>query len=420
MLILVPRPGLIFMLCALALNARGEALWRFHFGSTSGPAGSVPVGAADIYRDDRGYGLEAGQSAPGAAPAFFLSARVPEGNYAVAVTLGDPVRPAVTTVKAELRRLAAGPVRTAPGEFRTVRFVVNVRQPLIPGGGAVRLKPREKTGEAWDWDDRLTLEFDGEDAAVRTVEIEPAAGLPTVYLAGDSTVCDQPYEPFASWGQMITAFFGPGVAIANHAESGESLRSFAGEGRLAKLDTLLRPGDYLFIEFGHNDQKERGPGVGAFLGYKQELERFVADARAHGAIPVLLTPVSRRTFGPDGKIRNSLGDFPEAVRRVAREQNAALIDLNAMSQALYEALGPEGAKGLFPVVKGALEGTHHNDFGAYEIARCVAEGIRRARLPLAGYLHPEVSPFDPLHPDAPASFAVPPSPRAADEKPYGD
>ena len=158
-----------------------------------------------------------------------------------------------------------------------------MRTPRIGADRSVRLKPREKTGEFWDWDDKLTLEFSGERPCVCAVLVFPAPGVPTLYLAGDSTVCDQPYEPFASWGQMLPRFFGPNAAIANHAESGESLRSFVGEGRLAKLDTLMRPGDLLFIQFGHNDQKERGEGVGAFTTYKEDLERFVADARAHGA-----------------------------------------------------------------------------------------------------------------------------------------
>lgn len=353
------------------------------------------------------------------SPGFTFATGEPPGNYDVAVTVGAPDRPAETTVRAELRRLMAGPVRTGPGEYRTVRFVVNVRTPDIPGGGRVRLKPREKTSEIWDWDDRLELEFDGRTAAVDAVDIEPAPGIPTVYLAGDSTVCDQPLEPYASWGQMLTCFFGPGVAIANHAESGESLRSFIAERRLAKLDTLLRPGDYLFIQFGHNDQKERGPGVGAFTTYKSDLERFVADARAHGATPVLITPVSRRGFGADAR-KYSLGDYPAAVRLVAQEQHVPLIDLNAMSMRVYEAFGPEGAKQLFPVVKGVREHTHHDDFGAYEMARCVVQGIRDAGLPLARFLRPNVAPFDPSHPDSPASFDIPPTPRRTDVKPYGN
>jgi lysophospholipase L1-like esterase len=345
---------------------------------------------------------------------------VPEGNFEVTIVLGDGRKGSTTTVKAELRRLEIEELHTVAGRFATRSFVVNVRTPRFGADGLVRLKPREKTGEFRDWDDKLTLEFNGERPCVCAVSVAPARHVPTLYLAGDSTVCDQPYEPFSSWGQMLPRFLGDGVAVANNAESGESLRSFVAENRLAKLDTLMVPGDFLFIQFGHNDQKEKGDGVGAFMTYKADLERFVADARAHGAVPVLVTPVSRRTFGADGKIANSLGDYPESVRRVAREQGAALIDLNAMSKTLYEALGPEGAKALFPVYKGKLEGTHHNNYGSYEIARCVAEGIRAGRLSIADLLVPEDRPFDPAHPDPVGHFSVPASPDATSEVPYGN
>jgi lysophospholipase L1-like esterase len=351
---------------------------------------------------------------------FFFSVAVPEGNYTVTVILGDLMGRSMTTVKAELRRLEVEEQRTVPGQFSTRRFVVNVRTPHIGADRMVRLKPREKTGEFWDWDDKLTLEFSGARPCVCAVLVFPAPDVPTLFLAGDSTVCDQPYEPFASWGQMLPRFFGPNAAVANHAESGESLRTFIGEGRLAKLDTLMRQGDFLFIQFGHNDQKETGEGVGAFTSYKAELESFVADARAHGTTPVLVTPVSRRTFGDDGRIRNSLGDYPEAVRRVAKEQGVALIDLNEMSRTLYEALGPEKAKALFPTINGRVEGTHHDNYGSYELAKCVVGGIRASKLAIADCLIGDTPPFDPAHPDPLSSFAVPPSPKGSAEVPYGN
>ncbi len=418
---MVNRPGLLLALALMPAALSASPLWRFCLGSQPCPAGAHRVAPGTAYDARTGYGYDLGVAAPGSAPGFYFSARVPrEGNYDVAVTVGSPTRAADTTIKAELRRLMALHLLTAAGASRTVHFIVNVRSPEIAGGGVVRLKPREKTGEIWDWDNRITLEFDGPTAAVEAVEISPAPPMPTVYIAGDSTVCDQPYEPYASWGQMLTYFFGPGVAIANHAESGESLRSFIGERRLAKLDTLMKPGDYLFIQSGHNDQKERGPGIGALTSYKRELEHFVADARAHGVTPVLVTPVSRRTFGPDGRIVNSLGDFPLAVREVAREQHTALIDLNAMSETLYNTLGPADAVNLFALANGKREGTHHSDYGAYEIARCIVAGIRENHLPLAGFLKSDAGTFDPRHPDSFASFDVPPSPRAAQIKPYGD
>jgi lysophospholipase L1-like esterase len=367
----------------------------------------------------RGQGLPIhldfdGWQAHPAAPQY-LSVQVPEeGNYRVTVKLGDPAEPSVTTVKAELRRLMLENVRTEAGRFETRTFLVNIRRPQIPGGGEVRLKPRETESEAIAWDDRITLEFIGDRPAVAGITIEKADDVPTLYIAGDSTSTDQPVEPFNSWGQMLTRFFQPAIAIANHGESGESLRGFLGERRLAKIMSVIKPGDYLFIQMGHNDQKERGENIGAFTSFKADLERFVAEARAHGATPVLVTSMNRLTFDAAGQITNSLGDYPEAVRRVAREQNVALIDLNAMSKPLYEALGPRDAHLLFA----GKDTTHHSDYGSYELARCIVEGIRKVNLPLAKLLV-DTQPFDPAHPDPFGQFGIPAEPPHDAQKPYG-
>jgi len=364
-----------------------------------------------LYTEERGYGYEPME---GEGPRYF-SIRVPEeGNYRVTVTLGDPNTASVTTVKAELRRLMLENVRVPAGKSDSRTFLVNVRRPSIFGGGEVRLKAREKESEAWAWDDRITLEFAGAHAAVSAVSVKKADDVPTLFIAGDSTSTDQPAEPYNSWGQMLTRFFKPEIAVANHGESGESLRGFIGERRLAKLLSVIRPGDYLLIQMGHNDQKERGEGVGAFTTYKADLERFVAEARKVGATPVLLTSMNRLTFDPDGQITNSLGDYPEAVRRVAREQNVALIDLNAMSKPLYEALGPRDAHLLFA----GKDTTHHSDYGSYELAKCVVEGIKAAGLPLAESLV-DMPPFDPAHPDPYDKFDVPAEPLRNLRKPYG-
>jgi lysophospholipase L1-like esterase len=431
---MISRPTAVAVFAALAAAASAVPAQRFSFGGGAAPAGYARVLPGTTYSTELGYGFEPGSVVEsvdrggidplrghfctGARP-FFFSAAEPEGNYTVTVLLGDSQGESTTTVKAEVRRLEVEEQHTAAGRFAMRSFTVSVRTPRYPPDGAVRLKPREKAAEAWNWDDRLTLEFSGERPCVCEVSIVPAPGVPTLFIAGDSTVSDQALEPFSSWGQMLPRFFGPGIAVANHAESGETLRSFVSERRLPKLDSLMRPGDFLLIQFGHNDQKEKGPGVGALTTYKADLERFVADARAHGTTPIVITPVSRRTFGADGKIENSLGDYPEAVRRVAREEGIACIDLNAMSAALYEALGPEATKALFPDVNGNIEATHHDDFGSYEVAKCVVEGIREDGPPLARYLIGDTPPFNPAHPDSAAAFDVPPDPKSTTETPYG-
>jgi lysophospholipase L1-like esterase len=380
-------------------------------------------GKGETYTAERGYGFEEGAKLkPGAGsitseqPPFYFSAKVPgEGNYRVTVTLGDRESSTITTVKAELRRLMVEKVQTKPGEFVKRTFIVNTRTPRIDANTEVRLKDREKTSEIWAWDDRITLEFTNQHPAVAAIEIEKA-DVPTLYIAGDSTSTDQGREPFNSWGQMLTGFFTAEIAVANHGESGESLRSFIGERRLAKLDTLMKPGDWLLIQMGHNDQKEKGEGVGAFTTYKESLKEFIADARRHGVTPILVTPMNRLTFDAQGKITNSLGDYPEAVRQAGAEEKVAVIDLNAMSKPFYEALGPKDA------VKAFADGdtTHHSNYGSYELARCIVQGIRDAKLGLAKYLVTDAGAFDPAHPDPLSSFEIPAEPRGTVQKPYGN
>lgn len=397
----------IFLLTvAAALASAQSAPFQFDLSGGKAAPGFTKVTPAMHYSDDLGYGYEETGQTEG-KPVYF-SARVPEeGNYKVTVTLGDSKSESDTTVKAELRRLMLEKIRTAPGKFETRAFLVNVRTPKISTGGEVKLKDREKTSEAWAWDDKLTLEFTGPHPAVSTIVIEKAASrFPTLYIAGDSTSTDQPREPFNSWGQMITRFFGPEIAIANHGESGESLKSFIGEQRLAKVMSIIKPGDFLLIQMGHNDQKERGEGVGAFTTYAADLKRLIDGARQHGATPFLITPVNRLTFDANGKITNSLGDYPDAVRRVGSDADVPVIDLNAMSKPFYEALGPENAHNAFA----DGDTTHHNNYGSYELAKSIVSAIQQARLPLAKFLL-DVPAFDPAHPDPLATFDLPAEPR---------
>ena len=412
--------------CPVASGQTPPAEFKFDLGPGKVAPGYVKVLPSDGYSKERGFGFEPGSKVVGvdrggvdplrddfctADKPFSFSVAVPEGNYEVKLILGDKLGDSTTTVKSESRRLMVEAARTTAGVYATPTFVVNVRTPAIASGGTVRLKSREVG--VLHWDDKLTLEFNDARPCVCGIEIKPARDVVTVYLAGDSTVTDQPREPWNSWGQMLPRFFGPGVAVANHAESGETLRSFVGERRLDKVLSTIKPGDYLFVQFGHNDQKERGPGVGAFSTYKESLKRFVTEARDRRAIPVLVTPVARRAFGPDNLVVNNLGDYPEAVLQVAREEAVAVIDLNAMSKPFYEALGVEGSKKAF------VDNTHHNNYGSYELARCVVEGIKAQKLDLARLLESSRTKFDPAHPDPIADFRVPASPAASATVPDG-
>ena len=443
--------GLVAVLLFALPSARaaGPADWKFDFGPGTAAPGYTSVPPATAYTDQLGYGFDFGSvvtgvDVGGAEPLqahavagdqpFFFSVKVPEGNYRVTVTLGDAAEATATTVKAESRRLMLEKVVTAPGEFTTRMFTVNVRDFHLPpppknapGGDQVLLDGWEKAngpaGLVLDWDDKLTLEFDpaaGGRVCLEAVEITRDDGLPTVFLAGDSTVTDQPREPTTSWGQMLPRFFRPGVAVANHAESGETLKSFLSELRLAKILSQMKPGDYLFIQFAHNDEKKSWPQtyVEARTTYEAYLKVYIAEARLRGATPVLVTPMQRRDWGPDGKILNSHGDYPDAMREVAKTENVALIDLDRMSRAFYEALGEKEA----PVAFNAhgRDTTHHSAYGAYELAKCVAQGIRDNHLALAADLAEDFTGFDPAHPDAPAGFDLPASPQITTERPRGN
>jgi lysophospholipase L1-like esterase len=381
--------------------------FRFHFGPGAAPAGYVQVLPATPYSADRGFGFEPGP------PQVFFSVAVPEGNYKVTVTLGAEDSPGETTVFAELRRLMLERVETRPGQRQTRSFVVNVRRPEIAGGGTVRLKDREKTSEAWAWDDRLTLEFNGARPAVAALEVERVS-VPTVFLLGDSTMCDQPLEPYSSWGQMLTRFIKSDVAVANHAESGESIASSLSARRFDKVWSEMKRGDYLFVQFGHNDMKSTQPG--ALETYAADLGRIVDETRARGGIAVLLTSVSRRTFDPTGTtITDSFQGYTQAVRAVARGRSVALIDLQTASATLYEALGPERSHLAFATMQ---EGTHHNAYGSYQVAKCVLNGIRSARIGLAALIA-DFDRFDPAKPDPLDEFRLPKSHRAAGVTPLG-
>lgn len=386
-------------------------------------AGEIKVSTDAVYDAERGYGFDLG-TAPGEGGAFYFSVAAEDGNYRLDIEFGDGGEGSSNTVKAESRRLLLEKVTTKPGELVWRSAIVNTRDdrlvpPLAfaPGGTQVVLNERE-IGKL-HWDDKLTIEFNGTDPKPRCVRIEKV-DVPTVYLIGDSTVTDQPYEPAASWGQMLPRFFKPTVAVANHAESGETMKSFISGLRLAKVLQSMKAGDYLFIQFTHNDQKEQWPQTYVEAGstYKAYLKVLIAEARLRGATPVLVTSMERRRFNENGKIVSTLGDYPAAMRAVAKEESVALIDLQPMSVALYEALGVVDAPKAFS--NGGKDATHHNNYGAYQLAQCVAEGIRAAKLPLADALVDTLAGFDASRPDNVDTFQLAPSPFSSELAPLGN
>jgi lysophospholipase L1-like esterase len=389
---------LCWLLASASVSGAANSL-DFDFTSHGNAAGHPP------YDAERGFGFETD------APAKF-SVKLPEGNYRVTVRFGGSRKRAHATVLAEQRRLMLEDIAVKKAIERS--FIVNIRTANLAalpanatGGTRVVLKSRELGSPTWD--DKLTLTFAG-DATVTSLSITPA-DVPTLYLAGDSTVTDQGVAPWGSWGQMLPRFFGPDIAVANHAESGETLKSFVTELRLEKMLSTLKAGDWVMIQFGHNDQKTQWPQTYAEAAttYRSWLHTYIAEVRRRGATPLLVTSPERRNFDATGHIEPSLADYAEAVRVVAKEDSVALIDLNPMSVRFYEALGPVTSPAAF-----ADEGrdkTHHNEYGAYALARMVIEGLRSADPQLTKglekHLAADAGSFDPTHPPLPKPSTPP-------------
>ncbi|MCM1222597.1 MAG: rhamnogalacturonan acetylesterase, partial [Lachnospiraceae bacterium] len=357
---------------------------------------------------------------------YYFSVKVPDGNYKVTVTLGDRKRAGHTMVRAENRRLMLEPVATRKGETKEVTINVNKREPAINLMDSVRLNPREIGTPTWD--DKLTLEFTGDAPAVQSVKIEPIEDVTTVFLCGNSTVVDQKDEPWCSWGQIVPAYFDKTVVISNQAESGERTTSFMNTKRLDKVLSMAKPGDWIIMEFGHNDEKDRHDGAGAWYNFSTNLKIFLDRARRAGLNPVFITPTARRFFDENGKVSNTHGEYPDAMKAVAQREGVPVIDLTAMSATLYETLGEEGSKkafvhypaGSFPGQTDALkDNTHFNPYGATQLAKCVLKELRDKAPELGEHITWKEE-YSPASPDAMENFYWPDAPFFDAEKPYGN
>lgn len=363
---------------------------------------SLPISAQTIQLD-----LSKAQNVKSNAP-FTRNIEVPDGNYKVTIVLGSKKKAGKTVVRAENRRLMVDEVATKKGQFKTVEFVVNKRTPEIEKGKRVKVKDREKNYNTWD--NAINLEFTGAAPAVKEVKIERDTTATTIFLCGNSTVVDQPYEPWASWGQMIPRWFGPEVSISNNAESGLTAASFLGSYRLDKILTMMKKGDYVICEFGHNDQKEKMAGAGAWYNFSYNLKVFIDKVRAKGGNIIFVTPTQRRRFddATHSKILETHGDYPDAMRAVAKREGVPVIELHDMTRTFFEALGYENSKkalvhypaNTFPGQdKPLADNTHFNPYGAYEIAKMVVMGMKQLNLPIVRYLRSDWKDFNPAQPD---------------------
>lgn len=411
--------------------------YKFFFGAGDAPDGATKVAADMTYNDTRGYGWDntdaENPAIKGVQPVtivtktesgkpdinvvtndkqFFFSAALAEGNYKVTVTLGHPGLATTQFVKSEVHRLSLENISTKPGEYVTKTFIVSVHTTAYDGGKVGIKAPRESQQEAWSWDNGLTLEFSGDHPSVTALAIEKV-DVPTIYLIGDSTSCDQVLDPYSSWGGMITNFFKPEVAFCNLGESGETLAGTLGEHRFDKVWSQMKPGEFLFLQFGHNDMKSTA--AGALDTFKANLHRVATETRNRKGNVVFVTPVRRAN--PNSGFQG----YVEAMKEVADEEKVPLLDLNAKSQILYDAFGggETAHRLLFAVMtNGTMDPTHHNRLGSYEIAKTVLASMQDLKLDMAKYIVDGFH-FDPANPDSPDSFHVPESTHGAADKPPG-
>lgn len=268
------------------------------------------------------------------------------------------------------RRLMLRSITTLEGELEKRSFSINVL------------------------DNELKIVVAGENPIVNAIEIVKAEPV-TIFLAGDSTVCDQYEKPYTGWGQVLPCFFEKGVAISNHAFSGRTAVSFIREKRLENILNAIKPGDYLFMQFGHNDQKLGAFHADAFGKYKEVLKLYIDKAKEKGAIPVLVNSLVRRRFDENAKIVNTLEDYPQAMRELAKEEDVPLLELNKLSEKLLNEFGIEKSKDIFLHIKpnalkeypnGITDDTHLSEYGALKMAEIIVEEIKEKNLELAKYL----------------------------------
>ncbi|KQQ83149.1 fibronectin type III domain-containing protein [Arthrobacter sp. Leaf137] len=309
---------------------------------------------------------------------------LPNGDYTVKLIAGDAVEATNIAITAE--KMAKVQLTDKPAsQYLEMEFPIS----LVDG--------------------QLNLDFSGAAANINSLVIAaraPRAATtdPAVYLTGDSTVqtYDPGFVPQAGWGQMIDRYFDSAVTFRNHAIGGRSSKNFISQGRLDEVLRVINPGDYLMVQFGHNDATV---GVddryASPADYKEYLRTYVHGARQRGAIPILVTPVGRRDYDEaTGKFRVSFPEYVAKMQELAAEENVAVVDLSASSRAYYDAIGPEDTKSVFLHVDagvypnrptGTVDNTHFQEYGAIQIARLVAGGVKQLNVPLASRVK-EVAP----------------------------
>jgi len=380
--------------------------FNFEFGAAKPGTTAVAVADYDAYTIEKGYGFDLGTK-PGTDTPFFFSVKVPEGNYRVTVTLGDPAGETDTTIRSESGHIHFVDVKTAAGQFTTKTFYANVRRPEIqppapqnaPGEPRVHMFLRGEA-EARHWDEKLTLEFNGARPRVAALAIVRDAAVPTVFMAGDSTVGDPRRGPGGNWPTQLCQFFKPELAVCNSAEGGETSKSFITGQRFDKVLSQMKAGDFFLVQFAHNDSKPQWPQsyTEPATSFKAYLGVYLAETKRRGATLVLVTPMERRGNG------DTVGPWARAMREFAKENNVALIDQWAMSKEMWTALGKD-------VGTAFADQTHLSGYGGYLLAKNIVRGIKAGVPGLAKFIVDDYRDMDPSKPEpAPAYLKQSPGP----------
>ncbi len=364
----------------------------FDFGVGECADGYIKVGADDVYSEEKGYGFVFDTDNDGNRLAKICAADrggeilkrdfcyadttdvplrfdidVPHnGAYNIKVIMGDYAEENTVTLQTESRRFMINGKKIRAGEFIEEEFTVSVCD--------VHRKDEERF-----YNRKLNIAVMGDKACINAVSVEEVTDAITIYVAGDSTVTDQtanyPYNPkstYCGWGQMLGQYLKKGVCVSNHAQSGLTTQTFMGI-HWAVVKERIKAGDFLFIQFGHNDQKVES--LGAFTGYYENLKYYINYARSVGATPVVCTPINRIIFENDGTLRDLLGEYGSAVRSICKEMNVVCIDLLKKTTEYFTGKGDVESWDFFWGDGVNRDYTHTNDFGGDLISKFVAQGI---------------------------------------------
>jgi lysophospholipase L1-like esterase len=389
------------LLAAFSMAESAEN-YKFDFGEGPVAAGYTQVKANTKYSDSQGYGFESGTISSvdrlwdddlttdflTAKGDMVFSVALPQGNYEVTFILGDGENESETTVWAENRKLMLDRITLAGGVFS--RQTVSLRRMetrSMDGSVTMSIKDREKDYRTWD--KKLTFVITGKAPAVAGIEIKRNDNVTTLWLCGNSTVVDQLTAPWAGWGQMAPGFFKSSLAIANYAESGLTASGFYSMKRLAKILSEVKKGDFVTVQFAHNDQKNQND----VNNYEATLTKYANEIKAKGATPLFVTSTARQN---ETDPKTAVGGLPERMRALGKKLGVTVLDLNQHSITLGKALGSNKEKMYMYT---ASDKTHFCEYGAYELARANIEEIKAKVPELAKHLRDDHEAFDSSKPD---------------------